>query len=213
MLWLEADTLIRTKSGGTKSIDDFCKLFFGPPSSAAKVVAYDFADVIQALNSVLPYDWRGFWTERLTRVQAEAPLQGLSNAGWRLRFDAEPSGVEKGDDATRKRDNFLFSLGFSLTQDGAAITDLVPGSPADLAGAAPDSRLIAVDGRRHSKEILRDALKAGGEDVRSIKLLVQKDDSFLTLDARYAGHDRYPRIERDPAVADTLTAILSPRAP
>jgi predicted metalloprotease with PDZ domain len=213
MLWLEADTLIRIKSGGTKSIDDFCKLFYGPPSGAPKVVPYEFADVIKALNSVLPYDWRAFWTERLNRVQADTPLQGLSNAGWRLRFDAEQSAVEKGNDATRKRDNFLFSLGFSLTQDGAAITDLVPGSPADAAGAAPDSRLIAVDGRKYSKDNLQDALKAGDEDVRGIKLLVQKDDSFLTLDARYAGHDRYPHIEREPAVADTLSAILSPLTP
>jgi predicted metalloprotease with PDZ domain len=213
MLWLEADILIRTKSGGTKSIDDFCKLFYGPPNTSPKVVPYDFADVIKALNTVLPYDWRSFWTERLNRVQAAAPLQGLNNAGWRLRFDAESSGVEKGNDATRKRDNFLFSLGFSLTQDGAAITDLVPGSPADLAGAAPDSHLLAVDGRKYSKDILQDALKGGGDEVRSINLLVQKDDSFLMLDARYSGHSRYPHIERDPAVADTLTAVLSPRSP
>ena len=29
LIWLEADQLIRARSGGTKSIDDYAKLFFG----------------------------------------------------------------------------------------------------------------------------------------------------------------------------------------
>jgi len=213
MLWMEADVLIRAKSGGAKSLDDFCKLFYGPPSTAPKVVPYGFEDVLKALDTVLPYDWRTFWTERLNRLRADAPLQGLTSAGWRLRFDSEESNEEKGNDALRKRSNFLFSLGFLLVDDGAVITDLVPGFPADLAGISPDGHLIAVDGRKYSKELLQDALKLGGNEERSIKLLVQKDDSFLNFDARYAGHARFPHIERDPAVADTLSAILSPRAP
>jgi predicted metalloprotease with PDZ domain len=213
MLWMEADVLIRTKSGGAKSLDDFCKLFYGPPSTAPQVVPYTFDDVLKALNSVLPYDWRTFWTERLNRVQADAPLQGLNTAGWRLRFDSEESEEEKGDDASRKRSNFLFSLGFSLVEDGAMVAALVPGSPADLAGISPDSHLIAVNGRKYSKEVLQDALKSGGTDERSIKLLVQKDDSFLTLDSRYAGHARFPHLERDTTLADTLSAILSSRTP
>jgi predicted metalloprotease with PDZ domain len=213
MLWMEADVLIRAKSGGAKSLDDFCKLFYGPPSTAPKVVPYGFEDVLKALDTVLPYDWRTFWTERLNRLRADAPLQGLTSAGWRLRFDSEESNEEKGNDALRKRSNFLFSLGFLLVDDGAVITDLVPGFPADLAGISPDGHLIAVDGRKYSKDLLQDALKLDGNEERSIKLLVQKDDSFLNFDARYAGHARFPHIERDPAVADTLSAILSPRAP
>jgi predicted metalloprotease with PDZ domain len=174
MLWMEADVLIRTKSGGAKSLDDFCKLFYGPPSTAPQVVPYTFDDVLKALNTVLPYDWRTFWSERLNRVQADAPLQGLSAAGWRLRFDSEESEEEKGNDTSRKRSNFLFSLGFSLVEDGAMVAALVPGSPADMAGISPDSHLIAVNGRKYSKELLQDALKSGGTDERSIKLLVQK---------------------------------------
>jgi predicted metalloprotease with PDZ domain len=210
MLWLEADVLIRTKSGGNRSLDDFCKLFYGPPSTAPKVVPYEFADVIKALNTVLPYDWRAFWTERLNRLQADAPLQGLTTAGWLLRFDAEESAEAKANDASRKRNDFLFSLGFSLTEEGAIITELVPGSPADLAGMSPDSRLIAVDGRKYSKDVLEDALKTGGDEARIIKLLMQKDDSFMTLDVRYAGHARFPHMERNTAVPDTLSEILNP---
>jgi predicted metalloprotease with PDZ domain len=213
MLWLEADVLIRTRSAGAKSLDDFCRLFYGPPSTAPTVVPYEFDDVIKALNTVLPYDWRAFWTERLNRLRAEAPLEGLTTAGWRLRFDSEESDEERGDDASKKHSNFLFSLGFSLVEDGAVITELVPGSPADLAGISPDSHLIAVDGRRYSKDLLQDGLKGGGTDERSVMLLLEKDDSFLNFAVRYAGHSRFPHIERDTTVPDTLSAIFSPRTP
>jgi predicted metalloprotease with PDZ domain len=211
MLWLEADTLIRSTTHGAKSLDDFCRLFYGAPSTAPKVVPYDFDDVVKALNTVMPYDWRGFWTSRLNRVQPDAPLEGLAASGWRLVFDAEPSLVEKGDGAMRKTTNLYYSLGLTLKDEGAAIEEVVPGTPADAAGIAPDSNLIAINGRKYSKEVLQDALKAGGTDPRTIQLLIQKDDMFNTVDVRYAGHARYPRLERDASTADLLTAILSPR--
>jgi predicted metalloprotease with PDZ domain len=211
MLWLEADTLIRATSRGAKSLDDFCRAFYGPPSTAPKVVPYDFNDVIKALNTVMPYDWRGFWTDRLNRVRPGAPLEGLTAGGWRLVFDTEPSPVEKGEAAARKVTNLYYSLGISLKDDGAAIVDVVPETPADAAGLAPDSNLIAINGRKYSKEILEDALKAGGGEPRVLDLLIQKDDTFKTVQVRYAGHARHPRLERDPSAPDLLTPILSPR--
>ena len=77
----------------------------------------------------------------------------------------------------------------------------------------PGSRLVAVDGRKYSKDILGDALSAGGAEPRTISLLVEKDDTFRTFDLRYAGRARYPRLERNEATMDTLTAIGAPRTP
>jgi predicted metalloprotease with PDZ domain len=211
MLWLEADTLIRSTTHGAKSLDDFCRLFYGPPSTAPKVVPYDFNDVVKALNTVMPYDWRGFWTLRLNRVQPNAPLEGLTAGGWRLVFDAQPSQAEKGDGALQKATDLYYSLGFTLKDEGALIADVVPGTPADAAGIAPDSNLIAVDGRKYSKDVLQDALKAGGTEPRILRFLIQKDDMFDTVQIRYAGHARHPRLERDASVPDLLTPILSPR--
>jgi predicted metalloprotease with PDZ domain len=213
LLWLEADTLIRSKSGGAKSLDDFCKLFHGAPSTAPKVVSYDFNDVVKALNTVLPYDWRGFWTERLNRLRAEAPLEGIKASGWRLSFDSEPTPEQKGEEAIQKRTNLQYSLGFELRDEGAVITNIVPGSPADLAGIAPGSHLIAIDGRKYSKDVLHDALNAGGSDMRTIRFLIEKDDMFNTIELRYAGKARYPRLERDSSVPDVLSAITAPHAP
>ena len=211
MLWLEADTLIRSTTHGAKSLDDFCRLFYGPPNSAPKVVPYDFNDVVQALNTVMPYDWRGFWTLRLNRVQANAPLEGLAAGGWHLAFATEPSPVEKADGALEKMTNLNYSLGLTLKDEGAVIADVVPGTPADAAGIAPDSTLIAVNGRKYSKDVLQDALKSGGDGPRALKLLIQKDEMFETVELQYTGHARYPRLERDTAAPDLLTPILSPR--
>jgi predicted metalloprotease with PDZ domain len=176
-------------------------------------VPYTFEDVINTLNSVVAYDWRGFWMERLNRTRAGAPLEGLKASGWHLTYAAEPSVEQKGDEASAKVGNYFYSLGFGLKDEGAVITALVPGSPADLAGIAPGSHLIAIDGRKYSKDALTDALKAGGNDSRTIKLLVDKDDMFVTVDVHYAGHARYPRLERDASTTDYLTAILSPKTP
>ncbi|GAC1676027.1 MAG: M61 family metallopeptidase [Steroidobacteraceae bacterium] len=211
MLWLEADTLIRNTTRGAKSLDDFCRLFFGPPSTAPKVVPYDFDDVVKALNTVMPYDWRGFWTVRLNRVRPQAPLEGLAASGWRLTFADEPNAPEKGDAALEKQTNYYPSLGFMLKDEAAVIASVVPGTPADDAGITPGSNLIAVNGRKYSKDVLQDALKAGGSELRTIRVLLQKDDVFDTVELRYAGHARHPRLERNPSVPDLLTAILAPR--
>jgi predicted metalloprotease with PDZ domain len=213
MLWLEADALIRSRSHGRKSLDDFAKSFYGAPSTPPGVSPYDFDDLIKALGGVLPYDWRTFWTERLNRVRAEAPLEGLAASGWRLRFDAVESPEQKANDAFDKKTNLKYSLGFSLRDDGAVITDLISGSPADAAGIAPDAHLIAVDGRKYSKDVLQDALKSGGDGLRSIQLLIQKDDMYRTVELRYAGHARFPHLERDPSVPDLLTAIGAAQTP
>jgi predicted metalloprotease with PDZ domain len=100
-----------------------------------------------------------------------------------------------------------------LRDEGAIITNIVPGSPADAAGIAPGSQLLAVDGRKYSKDLLQSTLNADASDTRVIKLLIQKDDSFRMVDLHYAGKARYPRLERDATVPDLLSAIMAPRTP
>jgi predicted metalloprotease with PDZ domain len=212
LLWLEADVLIRTKTQGTKSLDDFCRLFYGPPSSGPKVLPYDFEAVVAALNSVLPYDWRGFWIERLERIKAGAPLDGLAASGWRLTYATEPSNVQKGEAEVFKWTDLRYSLGFLLLDEGAVVTYLIPGSSADQAGMTPGSKLIAVNGRKYSKELLQDVLNAGGTEPRTISLLMEKDEIYKTLELRYAGNTRYPRLERNTVTPDLLSIIATGRS-
>ncbi len=211
LLWLEADVLIRSRSHGAKTLDDFCRLFYGPPSSGPKVLPYDFDDVVAALNTVLPYDWRGFWQERLERVRSDAPLEGLQAGGWRLGYAAEPDSEQKGEAAMFKQTDLRYSLGFGLVDEGEVVTYLIPGSPADQAGVTPGAKLIAVNGRKYSKEVLQDALDADGTEPRIVSLLMEKDETYKTFELHYAGNARYPRLERDPLTPDLLTAIGAAR--
>ncbi len=76
LIWLDADTLIRQKTGGQKSLDDFARAFFGIDDGSYVTVTYTFDDIVHALNAVMPYDWAGFLNTRLNDT-GPAPLNGL----------------------------------------------------------------------------------------------------------------------------------------
>jgi len=40
-------------------------------------------DVVSGLNQVVAYDWRGFWTERLTNHGARCASGGIEGSGWK----------------------------------------------------------------------------------------------------------------------------------
>lgn len=212
LLWLEADTIIRRDSKGRRSLDDFCKLFYGPPSTNPRVVPYDFDAVVKALNAVQPHDWAAFWTERLTRLRAAAPLEGVQSAGWQLVLNATPSIMHEAHEADDKDLDLRYSLGFYVDDDQATIGDVIPGSAADAAGLAPGSHVIALNGYKWSKELLHDTLAAPADPSGTMKLLIQKDDMFSTVELKYSGGERYPNLLRDASTADLLSQIASPRS-
>ena len=86
LIWLEVDTIVRRESGGKKSLDDFCRKFYGGEDSPPKIVPYTFEDVVNTLNAVASYDWGAFFNERLKSHGPGAPLGGLENSGWKLTF-------------------------------------------------------------------------------------------------------------------------------
>jgi predicted metalloprotease with PDZ domain len=211
LLWLEADALIRRESKGRKSLDDFCKLFYGAPSSNPKVVPYDFAAVIEALGAVQAYDWSGFWTTRLNRLRPAAPLEGLQASGWRLVLNDTPSIMHLAHEADDKDLDLRYSLGFFVDDERATIGDVIPRSPADAAGAAPGSHIIALNGYKWSKELLHDTLAAPPPDAAgTLTLLIEKDDMYKTLELKYSGGERYPSLVRETGAADLLSQIARP---
>ncbi|OYU72163.1 MAG: hypothetical protein CFE45_40890, partial [Burkholderiales bacterium PBB5] len=88
LIWLEADMLMRERSGGTRSMDDFARAFFGAPGGlgdgALGPLGYGFDDIVAALNGVVPHDWARFLRDRLEGHGPGAPLGGLAQSGWRL---------------------------------------------------------------------------------------------------------------------------------
>jgi len=205
--WLWVDVIIRQQTKGAKTLDDFCKLFHGAPTTGPMVKTYIFADVVNALNQVTPYDWRGFWTERLTNHGPGAPLGGIEGSGWKVVYDETPSEMESGAASMYHFVDAMYSLGLELRDDGT-ITDTTEGMPAAKSGIGPGMKLVAVNGRRYSADVLRDALKATKNGSAPIELLVENTDYYKTYKLDYHGGEKYPHLLRDESKPDLLTEIL-----
>ncbi|MGB8760886.1 MAG: M61 family peptidase [Candidatus Sulfotelmatobacter sp.] len=204
--WLWADVIIRQQSKGKKSLDDFCKLFHGAPSTGPMVKTYTFDDVVNALNQIVSFDWRGFWTERLTNHGPGAPLAGIEGSGWKVVYDEVPSEMERGVENGGHVNGGLYSVGLQLREDGTII-DTIEGMPAALAGIGPGMKLIAVNGHQYSPEVLRDALRAGKSSTAPLELLVENTDYYKTYALDYHGGERYPHLVRDESKPDLLSEI------
>ncbi len=205
--WLWVDVIIRQQSKGTKSIDDFCHLFHGPPSTGPALKTYTFDDVVNALNQVVAYDWRGFWTERLTNHGPGAPLGGIEGSGWKLTYDETPSEMLSNAAGMYHIVPAGAALGLDLRDDGG-VTDTIEGEISAKAGIGPGMRVVAVNGRKFSPEILRDAIKSAKTGSAPIELLVENADYYKTYKLDYHGGEMYPHLVRDASKPDLLTEIL-----
>jgi len=216
LIWLEADTIIRRETKGQKSLDDFCRRFHGMEDAAVKVVPYTFDDVVAAMNAVLPYDWKKFFDERLHTHGPGAPLGGIENSGWKLSFSEDTNSHEVAEEETSGAVDASFSLGLTVQgpagDDANSIADVIPGSPAAKAGIAPGMRLIAVNGRRWSPDLLRLAIRNAKNGKESIELLLENDEFIRTFSVDYHGGERYPHLESTHGL-DVLSEIAKHRAP
>jgi len=212
LIWLEADTLIRQQSKGKRSLDDFCRKFYGGESGPPKVVPYTYDDVVKALNEIAPYDWHGFFQQRVNAINPRAPLGGIENGGWHLAYTNEVPALLKIREGQRKYTDLSFSLGLNLAADGG-INDVLPGTPADRAGIGPAMKLVAVNGRAWTADNLRTAVKSAATNDAPIELLIENGDYFKTYRLDYHGGEKYPCLERDPNRPDLLDEIIRPLIP
>jgi len=204
--WLWADVIIRQQSKGTKTLDDFCYLFHGPPSTGPMLKTYTFDDVINALNQIVPYDWRGFWSERLANHGPGAPLGGIEGSGWKVAYDETPSDMLRGAEADGHIASGVYSIGLELRDDGI-IVDTIENMPAALAGIGPGMKLLGVNGRHYTPQVMRDALKAGKTGSAPLELLIENTDYYKIYKLDYHGGERYPHLVRDETKPDLLTEI------
>jgi predicted metalloprotease with PDZ domain len=205
LVWLDVDTTIRAKSGGTKSLDDFAKIFFGPPSTAPMVKPYTLDDVAAALNRVVANDWRAFLDARVYRVTPHPPLGALEAAGWRLIYNDTPNWYESLRERFTKTSDESFTIGAWLKQDGT-IADVVYGTPAYAAGLMPGMKITAVNGRKYGGDALREEIAAR----RPLNLNVEQGTSAATFTVDYRDGERFPHLERIAGAPDVLADILRP---
>ncbi len=219
LMWLEADTLIRERSGGRRSLDDFCKLFFGPHATSRP---YTFDDVVVAMNTVLPYDWRTFLHDHLESLSAEPPLGGIERSGWKLVYTDAKSELTEDMEQIHKVDllwpewqtwgfaDLRSSIGL-LVQDDGTVLDSAPGFSAYEAGIVPGMVLTAINAAPFSLATLEAAVRAtrdGGE----LALQVANGKQTGIHRVGYRGGLRYPHLERDTSKPDLLREIIAPQA-
>jgi len=213
LIWLEADIIIRRETHGQKSLDDFCRLFYGPPSTPPKVVPYTLDDLLVALNQVQPYDWRGFFNTRVYEIQEHAPMGGILVGGWRLVYNETPNQHNHIAENVFRTIDASFSLGLRISTEGGengALMDVIPGTPAAEAGLAPGMKIVSVNGTQFSAQVLADAIHAAQGNKKAITVAAQNSGFTRTYEIQYHGGDRYPHLERDPTQADLLSETLRP---
>lgn len=210
LIWLEADVTIRQLTNGKKSLDDFCRAFYGGENTGPMVKPYTLRDIVESLNAIVAYDWQALFSQRLTSTDVRAPLGGIERSGWKVVYRDSMNNMMQALEERDKTLDLRYSIGIAVGEDGS-IKDVISESVAWRAGIAPNMKLIAVNGRKFSKHVLREALRTRTTTPSPIELLVQHVDYFKTVAVDYHGGERYPFLERDTSKTDFLTPIISPR--
>jgi len=208
LIWLEADTIIRARSGGKKSMDDFAHLFHGGKNSAPEVKTYTFDDVVSTLNQVQPYDWRGFLTDRVLKIAVQAPLGGVENSGWKLVYTEKPNLVDK----LREHQvlDMTASLGLRLSKEGV-VEDAIENGIAAKNGIGPGMKIMAVNERKFSPELMLAALREAQNSRLPLQLLVENTEYYKTVSLSYFEGPLYPHLVRDASKPDILGEIIHPK--
>jgi predicted metalloprotease with PDZ domain len=209
LIWLEVDSIIREKTHGQRSLDDFCRRFHGGQSGPPAVVPYTFADVVGALNEVASYDWASLLRERAGATSTHAPLGGIERDGWKLVYNDQPNLFTQALEKLAKFAGFSYSLGFIVAEDGK-LDDVIVGSPAYQSGVGPGMKLVAVNGRKWTPAVLHDAVRAAQGTTVPIELLVENGKFFQSYSVPYYDGDKNPHLDRVAAKPDFLEVILTP---
>ena len=207
-IWLDADTLIRQKTGGKKSLDDFANAFFGIKNGDWGTVTYTLDDVVKTLNAIYPYDWKTFLTARLNDHGQKPPFDGITRAGYKLVYTDTPNAYFKGRETLRKFTDFSYSLGFAVGKDGK-LRNVLWDSLAFKQGLSIGTTIVAVNGEEYDADVLKDAIKAAKTGKAPIALLVKKDGHFRTVSFDYHDGLRYPNLVRADGTPDLWADILT----
>ncbi len=209
LVWMEVDSMLRKQSGGTKSIDDFAKAFFGIRDGDWGEVTYTFDDVAQTLNTIQPYDWAGFLRTRLTETGKPAPLGGFVANGYTLVYTDTPTSYFTKAEKARGTD-VSASLGLVVNKDGV-VTSSIWGKPAYTADIDVGTEIEGIGGMAYSGDRLKAAILAAKGTKEPIRLLVKNGDRLRDLVIDYHDGPRYPRLQKTGTGETGLDRLLTAR--
>jgi len=217
LVWLDADTLIREKTGGKKSLTDFQHIFLGKGGDTGPlIVTYDRKELIADLNEVLPYDWATFLHDRIDVPTPHTDLAGIERGGYKLVFTDKLSPSAKmlaaAGGPRGAGVNVWYSLGMRITADGT-VNEVKYDGVADKAGLTPGLKIFGVNGEVYSADALRKALDDSKGNTKPIQLMVQDATKLSTIDIDYHDGQRYPSLQRVEGTTDYLDEITKPLVP
>ncbi|RYD56724.1 MAG: M61 family peptidase [Sphingomonadales bacterium] len=202
--WMNVDAILREKSGGTKSIDDYDRAFYGMRDGDYGVLPFTIDDIVRTLNGIVPYDWRSLFDEQVNRPADHAPLQGFERNGYKLVYS------DKANKATPKTSlDLMYSLGLSLGKSG--IAQVMWDSPAFKAGIDLGDEILAVNGRGFDNDRLKAAVVAAKDSKEPIRLLLKSGDHYREVAIDYHGGLRYPHLEKIGEGEAGLDKLLAPK--
>ena len=211
LLWLDVDTLIREKTHGAKSLDDFLHLYSAPALTGPITKTYTRADIERLLNQVVPYDWHAFTQQRVYEIAPTPPTGELARSGWQLVYTSKPNEFVAAFETLQHLNDQWYSYGVQIGKDDT-VTDVREGSPAWKAGMAPGMKIAAVDGQAYTDDVLKYVSTQAEHSTGPTAFLVQADGWYRTLDIDYHGGPKYPHLERVPGTADMLAKIMAAHA-
>ena len=211
LLWLDVDTIIRARTHGRKSLDDFWHLYSQPALTGPITKPYTRSDIEHLLNEVCPYDWHAFFQKHVYEVSRLPPTGELERSGWRLVYTAKPNPFITAEQETDHTDYQWLTYGFNVGRSGA-LTDVREGSPAWNAGMAPGMKLVAVDGQKFSPGVLQYELRKAAKDSVPTRFTVAQDGGVRTIAVGYFGGPRYPHLVRIAGTPNMLAKIMAPHA-
>lgn len=210
LLWLEIDAKIRDATSGAKSLDDFLGAFFAVDAAKLPVSPFTHDEMCDALRVVVPLDWEAFLESRVGETQESLPLDVVGLIGYRLQYATEAPEYVMEREKERKYVAALDALGADIGDSGEVRSNIVPGSPVDAAKLGPGSTIIGVNGRKFSKDRMKDAIK-DSVTRGNIELLVLNGDAYRTVVLDYKDGAKYLELVRDESKPDNLAAICAPR--
>jgi predicted metalloprotease with PDZ domain len=125
-----------------------------------------------------------------------------------MTFTPEPPAQGR---ISRGISNSTYTIGLNLSKEGV-ISDPIFYGPAFKAGLAPGMKVVGVNGRLFTPEILDDAIKASKSNLKPIELLVIVNDYYKIVSIDYQEGERYPHLIRIPDKPDYLDELLKPEA-
>jgi predicted metalloprotease with PDZ domain len=137
-------------------------------------------------------------------------MGGIEAGGWRLDYSEKPpEGAGRGPSGGMM--GAVYSLGLRLGNDGT-VQDSMVGGLAYQAGITSGMRVVAVNDRAFTPDLLHDALTAAKNSSQPIRLLVLNDDYYKTCAIDYHGGERYPHLVQQEGRPDLLDDLTKPLA-